>query len=303
MHVRMAGYRLACDCGAWIDVPWPESATAEILDAQHMHAQHMDGDIPLLVEGAEELATHETHLVRATDTRLARHDRHVVPTSLPVAEGELRHANVDTRSRWTSRLFLETLAILFSFWGPMLVVSLMRPSTEWMQYLPVAGIASCILVMLVASFAPSYALGGLRRPTAEHLLEGCAAAALFAVVVWFYAAWIHEAMPGIDSGFAETLTALGPALSFVLIAVIPGIFEEIAFRGLIQGRLSALLGQHQGVLVTGVVFALAHGFSVATPIHLGIGLYLGWLRVRSQSLLPGMACHMLYNTLALFLIH
>ena len=43
-------------------------------------------------------------------------------------------------------------------------------------------------------------------------------------------------------------------------------------------------------------FALAHGVTLAFPIHLALGLYLGSLRARSGSLLPGMLFHMLYNT-------
>ncbi len=184
----------------------------------------------------------------------------------------------------------------------MLAVSLMRPSTEWMQLLPVASIASCVLVMLVASFSPVYAFGGLRKPRGEHLLEGTAAATLFALVVWFYLSWVQGILPDAPSGFEGSLETLGPALAFVLFAVVPGIFEEVAFRGLIQGRLSALMGPTQGILITALFFMLAHGASLASPIHLGLGLYLGWLRYRSGSLLPGMVCHALYNTLVVFLI-
>ena len=31
------------------------------------------------------------------------------------------------------------------------------------------------------------------------------------------------------------------------------------------------------------------------PIHLALGLYLGWLRQRAGSLLPGMLMHFTYN--------
>ena len=27
VQLRMAGFRLACDCGVWMDIPWPESET------------------------------------------------------------------------------------------------------------------------------------------------------------------------------------------------------------------------------------------------------------------------------------
>ena len=80
-----------------------------------------------------------------------------------------------------------------------------------------------------------------------------------------------------------------------MIALCPAIFEELAFRGLLQGRLRALFGGHAGLVLTGVAFALAHGASLATPIHFSLGLYLGTLRERTGSLLPGMLFHALYN--------
>jgi membrane protease YdiL (CAAX protease family) len=88
---------------------------------------------------------------------------------------------------------------------------------------------------------------------------------------------------------------LGLGLALFVLAILPGVFEEIAFRGLIQGRLSRLLGVGAGIVVSGAAFGLAHGVTLALPLHVGLGFYLGWLRVRSQSLLPGMVLHIVYN--------
>ena len=85
----------------------------------------------------------------------------------------------------------------------------------------------------------------------------------------------------------------GPLL---LIGVFPAIFEELAFRGMLQGRLTAILGRREGILATGAAFAMAHGISIGTPFHIFLGFYLGFLRERSGSLLPGMGLHFLYNS-------
>ena len=88
---------------------------------------------------------------------------------------------------------------------------------------------------------------------------------------------------------------MGPALAFCVIAVAPAIVEELAFRGLLQGRVTALMDRRGGILTVAAFFALAHGISLATPLHIGLGGYLGFLRDRSGSLLPGMLLHLSYN--------
>ena len=87
---------------------------------------------------------------------------------------------------------------------------------------------------------------------------------------------------------------LGPWGLVFVYAVSPALFEELAFRGLLQGRLLALMGW-LGDPLDGDALRRCHGISMGTPLHLGIGLFLGWLRDRSGSLWPGILLHLGYN--------
>ena len=51
--------------------------------------------------------------------------------------------------------------------------------------------------------------------------------------------------------------------------------------------------------VTGLLFGAAHGLLVALPILTAFGLVVGWLRVRTNSVYPGMALHGTFNAIAL----
>ncbi len=82
---------------------------------------------------------------------------------------------------------------------------------------------------------------------------------------------------------------------FFVIVLSPAFFEELAFRGLLQSRLGLLLGAAQGAVVGGAVFGLAHGITYGLPFQWGLGVYLSFLRIRSDSLVPGMLCHGVYN--------
>jgi membrane protease YdiL (CAAX protease family) len=85
----------------------------------------------------------------------------------------------------------------------------------------------------------------------------------------------------------------------VSVCVIPGIFEEIFFRGLMQGSLEKVMTRREALLVQAVVFAIAHVNPIGFFTYLVfLGFWLGWLRNRSNSLIPGMLVHFCHNLLA-----
>ena len=105
-------------------------------------------------------------------------------------------------------------------------------------------------------------------------------------------AWI-EAM-------AETLGADIPVWQMLFFfAVLPGIFEEIAFRGVLLHGLRSQLKPLQLVLVAGIVFGFFHVDLFRIPPTSLLGVLLVIAVIRSGSIYPAMAWHALHNTLAL----
>jgi membrane protease YdiL (CAAX protease family) len=51
--------------------------------------------------------------------------------------------------------------------------------------------------------------------------------------------------------------------------------------------------------VTAVAFGLAHGLLVALPVLTVFGAILGWLRVRTESVVPCIVLHAIFNGAAL----
>jgi membrane protease YdiL (CAAX protease family) len=88
-----------------------------------------------------------------------------------------------------------------------------------------------------------------------------------------------------------------PMVILVLsICVMPGIFEEIFFRGLVQGTLEEMMAKREALFVQAVIFAIAHLNPIGFFTYLVfLGLYLGWLRNKSGSLIPGMLVHFTHN--------
>ena len=91
------------------------------------------------------------------------------------------------------------------------------------------------------------------------------------------------------------------AANFVLFAVIAPFVEELTFRGAGQSLLR-FVGRMPSIVLVGVGFGLAHGLVEALLVLVPFGIALAWLRDRTNSVVPGMLVHGLFNGAALALI-
>lgn len=103
----------------------------------------------------------------------------------------------------------------------------------------------------------------------------------------------------------------GPALStpdsvvtFVLMvltaAVLPAIFEELMFRGIILQSLRRF-GDLFALGVSSLLFALLHGNLIQLPNALLTGMVLGYIALRTGTLLAPILCHFINNLLPILL--
>jgi membrane protease YdiL (CAAX protease family) len=85
-------------------------------------------------------------------------------------------------------------------------------------------------------------------------------------------------------------------VNIIVIGIIPGIGEELLFRGIIQKEFtSKLINPHVAIFITAVIFSAFH-FQVAGFIpKLIIGLVLGYAYFLSGSLILAMVIHSLNN--------
>lgn len=80
------------------------------------------------------------------------------------------------------------------------------------------------------------------------------------------------------------------------IGVMPAIFEEIAFRGILFRELEMITTKPAVILITSILFTLLH-FSLLSVIWLFPGaLALGYLRAKYNTIAYGVLAHFTYNT-------
>jgi len=87
--------------------------------------------------------------------------------------------------------------------------------------------------------------------------------------------------------------------SLLLLAVLAPIVEELVFRGLIYGWIAGRWGTMAGFIVSSLAFAAAHFEPAHIVLVLPLGLLFGWMRRRTDSLLPSLVSHILNNGFAL----
>lgn len=78
-------------------------------------------------------------------------------------------------------------------------------------------------------------------------------------------------------------------------AVVPGVLEELLFRGYVQTRFVERWGTARGIVFTAVLFGLWHLDVRQGLFAFGVGCFLGWGAHRAGSVVPGAMAHLLNN--------
>jgi len=88
-------------------------------------------------------------------------------------------------------------------------------------------------------------------------------------------------------------------VSLLLLAVLAPLVEELVFRGLLYGWVAGRWGSVAAWIVSSLAFAAAHYEPAHIVLVLPLGLLFGWLRRRTDSLLPSLFSHIVNNGFAL----
>lgn len=127
---------------------------------------------------------------------------------------------------------------------------------------------------------------------------------------WFFvsgglgAAWAHLCR---SLGWEEQQEILrlilelqgGRLVLAALVAVLLGpLLEELLFRGFLQSALTRVAGARGALVISSALFAALHGVA-GLPVLFALSLFLGWLQLRTRSLLVPWSAHALHNAVQL----
>ncbi len=104
--------------------------------------------------------------------------------------------------------------------------------------------------------------------------------------------------PPVPTGAENMMSAMGEVplwLSFVTFAVAPAVCEELAFRGFILSGFQRSRHTWLPIVISAILFGVIHMIPKQQFNASLLGLALGLLAVRSQSLIPCVIFHMIFN--------
>lgn len=181
---------------------------------------------------------------------------------------------------------------------------LLELTAVWMPILFV-GVPAAIMAHWKVSFRGGFVL---RRPRVRFILAG----ALLGVSAWVPAHEISVLMnrvlgtpPGVVESakiLGEALVALPAGLAFLYIAVIPGVCEELLFRGFLLGGLSRSARRGWAIAVSALIFGLFHFVLFKIPVTVALGALLGWLCWQARSIWPAMLAHVVHNAIGVLTV-
>ena len=112
--------------------------------------------------------------------------------------------------------------------------------------------------------------------------------------------WLQEQMPELPNIAEEAFdTIMKDRMGYFIIGLLAPLSEEMVFRGAV---LKSLLQWKQnpwvGIVISAILFALIHMNPVQMPHAFLVGLLLGWMYYRTDSIIPGVVYHWVNNTVA-----
>lgn len=145
----------------------------------------------------------------------------------------------------------------------------------------------------------------LRRPS--NLTIGLSVAV--GSTLWLSLAWLQRIIPPPEEWNLEFVEALTQDIEgthvlavIFFFGVLPGICEEIAFRGVIMQGLLERLKPWQAIVLQGLLFGAIH-FSIYRLLPTtAIGIVLGVIVWRTKSIIPAMLIHGINNSLLMIIL-
>lgn len=115
-------------------------------------------------------------------------------------------------------------------------------------------------------------------------------------IIPFPEAWV-EAL----NGNYEYISRSGMVVQYLSVAFVGPIAEEVIFRGLVLNKLNQNMNSWVAIIISSVAFGAMHGTIIGFLYATVIGIIMGWLYIKFNSVLPSALFHIAFNATSLII--
>lgn len=191
-----------------------------------------------------------------------------------VMEGKLSAAEIE-KSANDGSFALTVIASIISMWLYMLIGRLRKqPFAD--------SIGNCRVPPVIYGMAASLAIG-----------------CRFLVAVYYSASQkidvLTKSIEQAEAASPDITTAPQMLIALFSVAVVAPIFEEVLFRGLVMGQLMKIMRPWAAIGLQAIIFGAAHGVLFQSIFAFAVGIALGIVYYRTQSIKTAAICHAVFN--------
>ena len=200
---------------------------------------------------------------------------------------------------------LTSLAIFF---GVHLIICLISNFTKYTQGLVPLLIVDAVLSIFTLVYILLYwnelkKLFRWRGLTFAKAISYAFTAIIAAIVVNYAVKWLNKTIFDTESYYYSAFSHLKYAklVTVLTVALQPAIFEELAFRGVLQEGLNKITDSRQAILISAFLFTLLHMSFISIFWLMPFAIWLGYIRMKEGTIWYGMLIHLCFNTTACLL--
>lgn len=120
------------------------------------------------------------------------------------------------------------------------------------------------------------------------------------IIVSYSTNWLNETLFSHETYLYGTYAShkYGKILMIFFIAVMPALFEELAYRGYLLERLTEVVEPTQAIFASAFLFAILHMSFISLFWLIPFALFLGYIRMKEKTLWYGVFFHFTFNLTA-----
>ena len=129
------------------------------------------------------------------------------------------------------------------------------------------------------------------------LISYCSCAIGGSLVVSLIVDWLNKSIFSKEFSYYQFYSQYqyGKLLAIFFVSVMPALFEELAYRGFVIGKLLNVVDKKQAIFISSFLFAIMHMSFISLFWLIPFALCLGYLRIKENTLWYGVCVHFTFN--------